>query len=96
MTTEAQVLEALQTVMDPEVGMSVVELGLIYGVKIEGPRVLITMTLTAPGCPVHDAMTEWVKGAVSHLPDVEAVEVTLTWEPPWTPDRISPSADRET
>ena len=92
MTTEAEVLEALRTVMDPELGMSVVDLGLIYKTKIEDARVHITMTLTAPGCPLRDVMPEWIKGVVSQIPGVEAVDVTLTWDPPWSPDRINPGA----
>ena len=79
MTTEGQVLEALQTVMDPELGMSVVDLGLIYEVKIEGARVGITMTLTAPGCPIREVMPRWIEEAVGRIPGVESVEVTLTW-----------------
>ena len=86
--TEEQVMHALGSVLDPELGMSVVELGLIYNVAIEGDRVAITMTLTAPGCPIHDAMSEWVQQAVMKVPGVTDVEVTITFDPPWTPDRI--------
>jgi len=75
-------------VLDPELGMSVVELGLVYGIAIEGARVRVTMTLTAPGCPLHEAMVEWARAAVASLPGVEQVEVVLTFEPLWTPDRI--------
>jgi len=86
--------EALQKVRDPELGMSVADLGLIYGVRIEGGRVRIAMTLTTRGCPLHDAMTEWVRRAVGGVPGVEDVEVDLTFDPPWTPDRIAPRARR--
>jgi metal-sulfur cluster biosynthetic enzyme len=86
--TEAQVLEALREVLDPELGLSVVELGLIYDLAIRAGRVAITMTLTTPGCPIHDAMTAWVGEAVRQLPGVEDVEVRLTFDPPWTPERI--------
>ncbi|MBI4635772.1 MAG: TIGR04053 family radical SAM/SPASM domain-containing protein [Candidatus Rokubacteria bacterium] len=86
-TTE-RVTQALRTVFDPELGMSVVELGLVYGVEIEGGRVAVTMTLTAPGCPIHDVMPEWVREAVGKIRGVERVDVTLTFDPPWTPDRI--------
>ena len=68
--------------------MSVVELGLVYGIEIEGGRVAITMTLTAPGCPIHDAMVEWTEQAVKKIPGVTEVAVTITFDPPWTPDRI--------
>jgi metal-sulfur cluster biosynthetic enzyme len=87
-TTE-QVLEALRSVLDPELGMSVVELGLIYGVEIRNGAVTVTMTLTAPGCPIHDAMSEWVRQAIMKIPDAETVEVIITFDPPWTPDRIN-------
>ncbi len=83
--TEAQVTQALRTVFDPELGLSVVELGLVYGVTIENGTVAITMTLTTPGCPIHDVMPAWVREAVAKIPGVERVEVTLTFDPPWTP-----------
>ena len=86
--TESAVTQALRTVFDPELGMSVVELGLVYGIEIKNGEVRVTMTLTAPGCPIHDVMPEWVREAVGKLPGVERVEVTLTFDPPWTPDRI--------
>ena len=72
--------------------MSVVDLGLIYDVQIDAGRVRITMTLTTQGCPLHDAMTEWVQRAVGQIPGVEDVAVVITFEPPWTPDRIGAEA----
>ncbi len=88
-----QVTEALRSVLDPELGMSVVDLGLIYGVSVDGGHVGITMTLTAPGCPLHELMTDWVGRAVGQVPGVEDVEVAITFEPPWTPDRIVVGGD---
>ncbi|MBI2528340.1 MAG: metal-sulfur cluster assembly factor [Candidatus Rokubacteria bacterium] len=87
--TPEQVRQALRTVFDPELGMSVVELGLVYDIEICEGGVRITMTLTTPGCPIHDVMPGWVRGAVMAIPGVEQVEVELTFDPPWTPDRIS-------
>ena len=87
-----QVTQALREVLDPELGMSVVDLGLIYDVQVDAARVRITMTLTAEGCPLHDAMTEWVRRAVGRIPGVDQVEVAITFEPPWTPDRIGQAA----
>lgn len=84
-----QVMHALREVFDPELGMSVVDLGLVYDVRIDGGRVGVTMTLTAQGCPLHDSMTEWVQRAIGQIPGVEDVAVTITFEPPWTPDRIA-------
>ena len=87
--TREQVLEALGAVLDPELGMSVVELGLVYGIDIVGGAVNITMTLTAPGCPVHDVMPNWIRQAVMAVPGVLSVDVRITFDPPWTPERIN-------
>jgi len=87
-----QITQALREVFDPELGMSVVDLGLIYDVQIDTGRVRITMTLTTQGCPLHDSMTEWVRQAVGKIPGVEDVAVAITFEPPWTPDRIRQDA----
>lgn len=86
--TREQVLQALEEVVDPELGLSVVELGLIYDVKVAGGAVEVVMTLTAPGCPLHAVLPEWVRRAAAAVPGVDAVEVRVTFEPPWTPDRI--------
>jgi metal-sulfur cluster biosynthetic enzyme len=87
--TEAAVLDALRTVVDPELGLSIVDLGLVYGIEIDESAVRVTMTLTAQGCPLHAVMTDWVREAVARLPGVERVDVELTFDPPWTPDRIA-------
>jgi metal-sulfur cluster biosynthetic enzyme len=87
-----QITHALRNVLDPELGMSVVDLGLIYDVQVEAGRVRITMTLTTQGCPLHDSMAEWVRQAVGRIPGVDEVEVAITFDPPWTPDRM----DRQT
>lgn len=94
--SESAVMQALGSVLDPELGMSIVDLGLVYGVRIRDGVVGITMTLTAPGCPIHDVMPDWVRTAVMRVPGVVTVDVTLTFEPAWTPDRIrtSPAAER--
>jgi metal-sulfur cluster biosynthetic enzyme len=89
--TREQVVEALGGVFDPELGMSVVELGLVYGIDIVSGAVTITMTLTAPGCPVHDVMPGWIRRAVSTVPGVLSVDVRITFDPPWTPERIQQS-----
>jgi metal-sulfur cluster biosynthetic enzyme len=89
MPARERVTEALREVLDPELGMSVVDLGLVYDIEIDGGKVAITMTLTAPGCPIHDAMEEWVRRAVLKVPGVSEVAVTITFDPPWTPERIT-------
>ncbi len=87
--TRDQVTQALRDVFDPELGMSIVDLGLVYDVRIDGGHVAITMTLTTEGCPLHDAMSEWVRQAVGKIAGVREVAVTITFEPPWSPDRIT-------
>lgn len=87
-----QITQALRDVFDPELGMSVVDLGLIYDVAIDAGRVRVTMTLTTQGCPLHDSMTAWVRQAVAAIPGVEDVEVAIVFDPPWTPDRIRQDA----
>lgn len=92
--TVEKVLEALKTCYDPEIPVNIVDLGLIYDVKIEeGNVVKIKMTLTAPGCPVGFFLNEQVKEAVmAACPSVSRVEVELVFDPPWTPDRMSDEA----
>lgn len=92
MPTEEEVYERLQLVDDPELGLDVVSLGLVYGVEIDGGDVCVRMTLTTQGCPMHDAMLPAVQAALAGLPGVERVEVDLVWDPPWTPERLSPLA----
>ena len=83
--TREQVVQALGSVFDPELGLSIVDLGLVYDVTIEEGRVRILMTLTAPGCPIRDTMSEWVRRAVEAVPGVAQVDVAVTFDPPWTP-----------
>jgi len=92
MPTEAEVIEALRQVEDPELGMDIVELGLFYDAAIEGTSVKVTYTLTSMGCPVGPMIEEDIRRVVSEIPDVEAVESELTFEPPWSPERMSDDA----
>lgn len=85
-----EVYSRLRQVDDPELGLNLVDLGLIYGVASDGGHVRITMTLTTRGCPMHAALVPAVRAAVASLPGAEDVEVELIWEPPWTPERLSP------
>jgi metal-sulfur cluster biosynthetic enzyme len=84
-----QILEALRAVLDPELGMSIVDLGLIHELEIEAGRVRILMTLTAQGCPLRASLTEWVRRAIRDVPGVKAVDVAVTFDPPWTPADIA-------
>lgn len=87
------IVAALKTVYDPEIPADIYELGLVYKVDIEDDRtVKIDMTLTAPGCPVAGEMPGWVQNAVSMVEGVSDVEVNMTFDPPWTPDRMSEEA----
>lgn len=87
------IVSALKTVYDPEIPADIYELGLIYRVDIEDDRtVKIEMTLTAPGCPVAGEMPGWVENAVRTVEGVMDVEVSMTFDPPWTPDRMSEEA----
>ncbi|WP_428983043.1 SUF system Fe-S cluster assembly protein [Pseudohoeflea coraliihabitans] len=87
------IVSALKTVYDPEIPSDIYELGLIYKIDIEDDRsVKVLMTLTAPGCPVAGEMPGWVENAVSAVEGVSGVEVAMTFDPPWTPDRMSEEA----
>lgn len=90
MPTQEEILKALEAVKDPEINYNVVDLGLIYDVDIQGGRVDVTMTLTAPGCPVAGMIVEQARSAIRSVPGVEEANVELVFEPMWTPDRISP------
>lgn len=86
---EDQVFEALKAVVDPEIGVDVVNLGLIYGVKIDGPRVVVQMTLTSLGCPATGLLEFQAREAVGTLDGVDDVEVEFTFDPPWSPERVT-------
>ncbi len=81
---------ALRYIVDPELGVNIVDLGLIYGVQVQGGDVSVQMTLTTRGCPLHDGLVGAVERVVRSLPGVTAAHVEVVWEPSWTPDRISP------
>jgi metal-sulfur cluster biosynthetic enzyme len=83
--TESAIREELKNVVDPEIGLDVVSLGLIYDVKIEGGHVDVVMTLTSPGCPVAGPFMASVQSAVSQIPGVTDCHVDLTFSPPWDP-----------
>ena len=92
MPTKEDVTEALRLVEDPELGMDIVELGLLYDVEVDGPKVKVIHTLTSMGCPVGPMIQENVDQIVRAMPEVEDVEVELTWDPPWSPEKMSDDA----
>jgi metal-sulfur cluster biosynthetic enzyme len=92
MPTKDDVIEAMRGVEDPELGMDIVDLGLLYDVEIDGPKVKVIHSLTSIGCPAGPMIQEDIHRTASEVPGVEEVEVELTWDPPWTPERMSDDA----
>lgn len=90
--TPEAVRQALTTVIDPEVGVDIVSLGLVYGVEVDGGSVTVTFTLTTPGCPLRTVMIQGVSATVYALPGVEHVNANLVWEPRWHPGLIDKGA----
>jgi metal-sulfur cluster biosynthetic enzyme len=87
--TEATIDRALRQVMDPEMDCNIVDLGLVYGLRIEGARVTVEMTLTTRGCPMQASIARGVQNALLQLKDVKEVDVQLVWDPPWSPACMS-------
>jgi metal-sulfur cluster biosynthetic enzyme len=92
MVSVEDVQEVLRDVIDPELGLDFVELGLIYGIEVEGGNVKVTYTLTTPACPIGPQVSEQIEEYVSELAGVEQVEPVMTFSPPWTPERMSEDA----
>ena len=92
MPSKQEVVEALREVEDPELGMDIVELGLFYDADIDGSNVKVHYTLTSMGCPAGAMIQEDIERVVRQIPGVEDVESELTFDPPWTPDRMSDDA----
>jgi metal-sulfur cluster biosynthetic enzyme len=86
------VMEALENVIDPELGLDFVSLGLIYDVEIEDRDVHVTFTLTTPACPIGPTVTEQIKEFVGDLPSVEKVFPKMVFSPPWSPEKMSEDA----
>src|SRR5687768_13631524 len=86
------VMEALENVIDPELGLDFVSLGLVYDVEVEGSDVHVTFTLTSPGCPIGPQVSEQMKEFVSELDGVENVYPKMTFSPPWSPENMSDDA----
>jgi metal-sulfur cluster biosynthetic enzyme len=86
---------ALRYVIDPELGLNLVDLGLIYSIDVDGDRVVVRMTLTTRGCPMHQSLVEGVRRALLSIPSIREADVELVWEPPWHPTMISPETRRQ-
>ena len=92
MVTVEDVEAALTNVIDPELGLDFVELGLIYGIEINGGHVHVTFTLTTPACPIGPQVSEQIEEFVGELDGVEEVTSTMVFTPPWSPDKMSEDA----
>lgn len=90
--SEDDVYEALEEVIDPELGLDFVSLGLVYDVEIEGREVYVTFTLTTPACPIGPQVSEQMKEFVGDLPGVDAVHPKMVFDPPWSPEMMSEDA----
>jgi metal-sulfur cluster biosynthetic enzyme len=90
---ETEVMQALSGVEDPEAGMSIVDLGLVYGVQAAPGSVRVQMTMTSPACPAAPYLVDEATAAIRALAPADTdVQVELVWDPPWTPERMSPEA----
>ena len=87
--TQELVLETLRQVIDPELGCNIVDLGLIYNVDISGSKVGVTMTLTTPGCPMHESISQGAQIALLGLEGVNDAEIEVVWDPPWHPSMMT-------
>jgi metal-sulfur cluster biosynthetic enzyme len=92
---ENQLWLALKKVIDPELGINIVDLGLVYQVYFNDGRVGIEMTLTSPGCPLAPIIDQMIKGEVGPIEGVREISINLIWDPPWTMDMISEEARAE-
>jgi len=94
--TQEQVMTALRQVVDPEIGINVVDLGLVYDVTVQGADVRVAMTMTTRACPLHDMIVRDAEAAIrAALPEAGAVHVAMVWEPPWNPAMMSETAKRQ-
>ena len=90
MPDDETVREALRQVDDPEAGMNIVDLGLVYGVAVAADAVQVDLTMTSEACPLADVIIERVRSVIAEIvPEGTAVDVRLVWDPPWTPDKMS-------
>lgn len=85
---------ALKDVIDPELGFNIVDLGLVYAVEVSGTRATVTMTMTTPGCPAADYIENGVRRRADMVPGLRSTEVTIVWDPPWSPSMMSQDAKR--
>jgi metal-sulfur cluster biosynthetic enzyme len=92
MASKGEVLEAMKKVIDPEIGVNIVDLGLVYNVEVGDDKIEVEFTLTSPGCPLGDMITNDIKKVVSEATGSDNVEAKLVWDPPWTVEFMSEEA----
>lgn len=95
MANQEDITNALRTVIDPEIGLNIVDLGLIYEIQINEGKANVKMTLTTPGCPMHATISQEVKEKVESLNGINEAIVQIVWDPPWTMERMSDEAKKE-
>jgi metal-sulfur cluster biosynthetic enzyme len=95
MISENNVLEHLKTVLDPELGINIVDLGLVYGTQITNNNLKVDLTLTTPGCPLINEFIQNAKEALAQIEGVGSITINITFDPPWSPQRMSPEAAEE-
>ena len=96
MATDTDIREALRYVVDPELGVNIVDLGLVYRIEVEGACVRVAMTMTSPACPMVDYLKKLIDSAITQrVPGVAHVDIAIEWEPPWDPDMMSDEARRQ-
>ena len=94
--TEEQILESLKQVFDPEVGVNIVDLGLVYKVEIKPDKVTVQLTMTSPACPLHEVITRNMDIALRQtFPNLGPMTIELVWEPPWSPEMMSEMAKKQ-
>ena len=94
-TDRPDIWEALRQIIDPELGFNIVDLGLIYRVAAQDEAVEVTMTLTTPGCPMHQSLVQGVRLALLRLPGISEAEVKVVWDPPWRPELMAEDLQRQ-
>jgi metal-sulfur cluster biosynthetic enzyme len=92
---EKIIFTALRQVIDPEIGCNIVDLGLVYSVAFNAGKVHVTMTLTTPGCPMHESISWGVKNALKNIEGIDEVDVDIVWDPPWNPSMMTETGRAE-
>ena len=94
--TEKQIRETLKQILDPEIGVNIVDLGLVYAIEIKPEEVYIQLTMTSPACPLHGVITRNMDQVLRRtFPDLGPMTIELVWEPPWSPEMMSDAAKKQ-